>query len=786
MDVVTLARAQRYADSFLGVGMLSEETIVEDDLSIFRLQEDDVADGGTLILDITCDNSVLIKSVGKNLFDGELELGIYSITTGNKGVSTDFCRSVNKIPVKASTEYVLSNAENYYFYVLYYTGENGETFQSASAITRTFTTPADCTFVTFRTSGSGNNNINSLIQLEYGSIATDIETYKLRIDKTMPGVICYTKCYSEGTVYLTGIDITAISYRYQKDMLLTKVLNKDLGVHAPALDDEDLNGIWEPGTYMVGAGVENRPPIDIGTLVVCVERAKLISPHNNTWIVQTATRISDPPTTYKRIFLVNESTGVIAYDRGWKKIISDDDLIDASDALGLSIVNQDWAQLERNFTWTEGYYKYWDGSTFVTTANSSLKYSQLIPVAEGETWRTVSYLTTGFSWAVNLRGYLLNTDGEWVQNISPDVNSTNYGVCTIIIPPEVTHMVVVARNITDYRATRLLKLHDFENIWDEATYGKTDGKYIDNNGVEQTNADLSYTGAIPVIAGEIYRIANVNGGSGSTFTARGVFLDDVDTLIGVIPANPDSLPIITFNDVVVPDGATKMIVNFFNNIITRTDVYKSMTINIAVSATPIYANNSKIRDKSWVSYGDSTTYYAEWQKMVENAIGIKSYELGYSSASVTTHHADNTLTDTTRLDALIAMNPDIITILGGLNDDSSVDIGDESAMAATMGTEDLSTFYGAYSYIIKYILTALPEVRLILLTTTCSANTPANVRFAQAVKVLGEYFGLEVIDARSAMGMNVLTEYIYTVDKVHIAYRGAKRIANTVINTFLQ
>ena len=73
-----------------------------------------------------------------------------------------------------------------------------------------------------------------------------------------------------------------------------------------------------------------------------------------------------------------------------------------------------------------------------------------------------------------------------------------------------------------------------------------------------------------------------------------------------------------------------------------------------------------------------------------------------------------------------------------------------------------------------------------LLAWSGFTNQPANDGVAQAVKVLAEYFGLEVIDARSAMGMNVLTEYIYTVDKVHIAYRGAKRIANTVTNTLLQ
>ena len=563
------------------------------------------------------------------------------------------------------------------------------------------------------------------------------------------------------------------------EAITTDKLDKDAGIQLPWLSDAsfDLDNIWDTGAYMVANTVVNNPLGRAGMLKV--ERARSAST-TYVWVMQTITGITSD-ITYRRILYIHESTSEIIYMRPWI-ILSPAEPMN----LELSIVNQDWAQLERNYTWKTGYYKYWNGTEFVEKASGSFKYSDPIPVTEGEIWRVVTWVPAGSTWSIYARGYLLDADGVWVQHLLPETGSQDCGVSTIVIPHDVTHMVVVGKSYTDYRATRLLKLHDFENVWDVDTYGKTDGKYIDNDGVEQINADLSYTGAIPVTAGEIYRIANVNGGSGATFSARGVFLDASDALIGVIPANPDSLPIITFNDVIVPVGATKMVVNFFNNIITRTDVYKSMTINKAIPTTPIYANNSRIRGKNWVSYGDSITYYAEWQKGVENAIGIKSRELGYSSASITTHHADNNLCDTTRLDDLIALNPEIITIMGGDNDDSSVLIGDESDMAVEMGTEDKTEFIGAYSYIIKYILTALPEVRLILMTNTCTDASPDNVRYAQKVKVLGEYFGLEVIDVRSAIGMNVYTEYIYTSDRVHLSYRAVKRAVNKVVDHFMR
>jgi lysophospholipase L1-like esterase len=596
------------------------------------------------------------------------------------------------------------------------------------------------------------------------------------------------------------------------ESVTTAKLAKDAGIQYPWLSDGtfDLDDVWLTGIYMVNTAVQNNPLSTSGVLHVI--RSKSTVENEYVWVAQTITSISNLSNkTYRRILYINENTSEISYIRDWidqsitdgsittdriaDEAVTADKLTDeinetlsqvndnTAKTSGLAIVNDDWAQLERNYSWTEGKFIYWDGDEFIEGNSASFHYSEPIPVSEGEIWRIVTFSETTGNWNVIIRGYLLNGE-TWVQNIAPDVNAVNYSISTITIPAGVTHMVVVGKSYTNYRATRVLKLVEFTNVWDYVTMTKTDGKYIDNSGVEQTDAGLSYTEAIPVVAGEIYRIANVHSGTGDTFTTRGVFLDAEDALVAAIPANPNALSIYAYNDVIVPAGATQMIVNFNNEILTRDDVYKSLTISLASEAAAIYADNSKIRYKLWAAYGDSTTYLEEWCKAVENATSVRLRTFGYSSASVTTRYADNTLTDTTRMDAIIAKAPDIITILGGLNDTGQT-VGDGSDMAVDMGEEDLSEFYGAYSYIIKYFLTALPEVRLILMTTTCSANNPANVEFAQAVKVLGEYFGLEVIDARAAMGMNVLTKYIYTADNVHLSYRGAQRVADTVIDKLL-
>src|SRR5690625_7831376 len=97
--------------------------------------------------------------------------------------------------------------------------------------------------------------------------------------------------------------------------------------------------------------------------------------------------------------------------------------------------------------------------------------------------------------------------------------------------------------------------------------------------------------------------------------------------------------------------------------------------------------------------------------MIQDAAGIKPYINCYSGASLTTKHSDNTLTDDTRINQLLSSDPEIIIINGGLNDSNGVELGNTADFKVSLGEEDKATFYGAYSYIIKKILTEKPSAR---------------------------------------------------------------------------
>ena len=122
---------------------------------------------------VSGDNEINI--CGKNLFNGETELGTFSNTNGEKTASTNTRRSVNKIPVKPNQQYVFSQNGTAFAVRIYYYQEN-ETFISTEAYTNgIITTPNNCYYVNF-ISDRILSNYND-IQLEQGNQASNYEPY---------------------------------------------------------------------------------------------------------------------------------------------------------------------------------------------------------------------------------------------------------------------------------------------------------------------------------------------------------------------------------------------------------------------------------------------------------------------------------------------------------------------------------------------------------------------------------------------------------------------------------
>ena len=136
-------------------------------------------------------------NLGKNIFDGEIERGSYSQTTGEKSSSTTQIRSVDKIPVKPNTTYIFSTSNGAITTrprVFYYS--NG-TFLS-SALTTTagvFTTGNNVDYIAF---ASATYPLDTKFQIEVGDKISSYAPYKTPIE------LCKIDTYQDKIAKSTG------------------------------------------------------------------------------------------------------------------------------------------------------------------------------------------------------------------------------------------------------------------------------------------------------------------------------------------------------------------------------------------------------------------------------------------------------------------------------------------------------------------------------------------------------------------------------------------------------
>ena len=111
---------------------------------------------------------------------------------------------------------------------------------------------------------------------------------------------------------------------------------------------------------------------------------------------------------------------------------------------------------------------------------------------------------------------------------------------------------------------------------------------------------------------------------------------------------------------------------------------------------------------------------------------------------------------------------DIITIMGGTNDCAgNIPIGE-------IGTKDEFTFMGALQIIIEYYYLRKNDVRIILITPTpfwfYGGDRPfaSNIiNYVNAIKSLGEYYNIPVLDLYHTLGINEFSKNELTTDLIH-------------------
>lgn len=194
---------------------------------------------------------------------------------------------------------------------------------------------------------------------------------------------------------------------------------------------------------------------------------------------------------------------------------------------------------------------------------------------------------------------------------------------------------------------------------------------------------------------------------------------------------------------------------------------------------------SVLTGKKFTSYGDSIAAQGAWQPYVVSDLGVIHTNLGIGSTTLAYVAVwEATLpcfVNAARIQAIKDSNPDVITIMGGANDLArAVPIGTDAEFSAAIGSKDLATFKGAYSFLIETLLAWKPTLEIILMTMYGSGYNTYPTYNAAALAA-ASFYALPCIDLAKESGISPFNIAIYTTDNIHPNDAGGKRIANMVI-----
>lgn len=324
--------------------------------------------------------------------------------------------------------------------------------------------------------------------------------------------------------------------------------------------------------------------------------------------------------------------------------------------------------------------------------------------------------------------------------------------------------------------------------------------YLRNDNTPTASTTLFNTTPFPVKPGEIYLVENwTSTYAPSSMGSRGLYLDSNFVFISYIPI-PDSYS----PEYTIPSGVAYMTLLFEGLLLNTLSIKRKYVPveDVLIRKSAIYPaiNDSIVNGwsgKKWTSFGDSVTYRNLWQPYVIVALDLVHTNCGIGS-TLLAGVANPSLPcfwEDSRLNAVKAANPDVVTILGGANDlANNILIGDSTEFAKTLATKNKNNFLGAYSYIIENLLTWKPTLRILLLTTTYAHMDGSDLSgittglsytdFDLATKTVAHYYGLPHINLHEDAGINKMNSSIYLSDDMHPNDAGAKRYAELVIGKF--
>lgn len=120
-------------------------------------------------------NKIEALTCGKNLFDEQLESGVYNFYTGAKSPKESYVRSKNYIFVKPNTKYITSCITGKEDNEILFYDSNKKFISYANGTFLSFVTPSNASYITFYIK---DTDLNKQIQLEEGTTATPYKPYK--------------------------------------------------------------------------------------------------------------------------------------------------------------------------------------------------------------------------------------------------------------------------------------------------------------------------------------------------------------------------------------------------------------------------------------------------------------------------------------------------------------------------------------------------------------------------------------------------------------------------------
>jgi lysophospholipase L1-like esterase len=232
-----------------------------------------------------------------------------------------------------------------------------------------------------------------------------------------------------------------------------------------------------------------------------------------------------------------------------------------------------------------------------------------------------------------------------------------------------------------------------------------------------------------------------------------------DTIIGNIPDNAKYIALTNY------DSSYK---------------HENKTISFIINPTVKSASSlGKV-----VTFGDSHVERGLWQSEVLAHFNVVEHEnLGVGSSTVANNSSATveSFIHSSRINAIKSADPDTIIIIGGTNDvHLNTPIG-------SMESTELTTFYGAYKYLIETLLAWKPELNIFIATTPQgtydTTHTVSYEKISESIKEIGNHYSIPVVDIFGRCGINKKNITKFSDDSIHYNQLGNDRVAKLMIST---